>query len=379
MIEPGTIIRDIRIVERLGEGGMGETWLGVQEAIGREVAVKVIRADHRLDAAAKARFLREAHILGQLEHPNICRIYDFVETDEADLIVLELIRGRSLRERLAEPLDDGTRLRIASQVLAALEAAHAISVIHRDLKPDNIMVAGDGTVKVLDFGLARHATPGATSAGTPDRARVSNGSAGDSDTADSFDVTRFGEVVGTPRYLSPEQARGDPLTAASDMFVFGLLLRELWTGRPPFSDELTVKQLVRKAMLGEIEPVTGIDPDVAALIGELCAVEPRDRPSAAIAQERLQWIRERPRRAARRRVLVAVIAALAMAASVSTIGFFQARRSQRRAEAARAEAEAVNSFLRSMLASAAPDERGIDTKVVEVLDAAAAQVEVDFA
>lgn len=375
MIGPGSTIRDIRIVERLGEGGMGETWLGVQEAIGREVAVKVIRAERRLDAAAKARFLREAHILGQLEHPNICRLYDFVETDEADLLVLELIRGRSLRELLAEPLDDEWKLRIASQVLAALEAAHAISVVHRDLKPDNIMVADDGTVKVLDFGLARHATPGAPASGFDAAATTEN--AGD-DSGDAA-VTRLGEVVGTPRYLSPEQARGDQLTAASDMFVFGLLLRELWTGRPPFSEELTVRRLVMKAMMGEVEPVTGIDPAVAGLIGELCAVEARDRPSAAAAQERLQWIRERPRRVAKRRAIVVVMAALALAATVSTAGFFHARSSQRQAEAARAEAEAVNTFLRSMLASAAPDEQGIDTKVVEVLDAAAERVDVDFA
>ena len=375
VIGPGTTIRDIRIIEPLGEGGMGETWLGVQESIGREVAVKVIRADRRLDAAAKTRFLREARILGQLEHPNICRIYDFVETDEADLIVLELIRGRGLRELLAEPLDDEARLRIAFQIIAALEAAHAISVVHRDLKPDNIMVADDGTVKVLDFGLARRAVP-------PDAAaakRSSDGVGEDDGAADTSEVTRLGEVVGTPRYLSPEQARGDQLTAASDMFVFGLLLRELWTGRPPFSDELNVRGLVKKAMLGEIEPVTGLDPAVASLIGDLCAVEPGDRPSAAVAQKRLQWISEVPRRAARRRVRVAGIAVLAVAATVSTIGFFQARSSQRRTETARAEAEAVNGFLRSMLASAAPEERGIDTKVSEVLDAAAARVEVDFA
>jgi tetratricopeptide (TPR) repeat protein/tRNA A-37 threonylcarbamoyl transferase component Bud32 len=377
VIGPGTIIRDIRIVEQLGAGGMGETWLGVQEAIGREVAVKVIRAERRLDAAAKARFLREAHILGQLEHPNICRLYDFVETDEADLIVLELIRGRSLRELLAEPLDDEAKLRIASQVLAALEAAHAISVVHRDLKPDNIMVADDGTVKVLDFGLARHAIPGAAIDRTDPNGPPAG--AGDDRATEDPGVTRLGEVVGTPRYLSPEQARGDQLTAASDMFVFGLLLRELWTGRPPFSEELTVRRLVMKAMMGEVEPVTGIDPAVAGLIGELCAVEARDRPSAAAAQERLQWIRERPRRVAKRRAMVVVMAALALAATVSTAGFFHARSSQRQAEAARAEAEAVNTFLRSMLASAAPDERGIDTRVVEVLDAAAERVDVDFA
>ena len=259
MIGPGDIIRDIRIVERLGAGGMGEVFLGVQETIGREVAVKAIRADRRLDSVAKARFLREAHILAQLEHPNICRLYDYIETDEQDLIVLELIRGRSLSELLVSPTEETEKMRIAEQVLAALEAAHAISVIHRDLKPENIMVAEDGTVKVLDFGLARHIVPATTESDVSGENWIVQGRGPAAKAVERSAVTHLGDIVGTPRYLSPEQARGEPLTAASDIFSFGLVLQELWTGRPPFGADIGARELVVKAMWGDIEPVEGID------------------------------------------------------------------------------------------------------------------------
>jgi len=378
MIGPGDIIRDIRIVERLGAGGMGEVYLGVQETIGREVAVKAIRADRRPGSRAKARFLREAHILAQLEHPNICRLYDYIETDEQDLIVLELIRGRSLSEILLSPVDETEKMRIAEQVLAALEAAHAISVIHRDLKPENIMVADDGTVKVLDFGLARHVVPATIESDVSGEHWIAQGDGARAGAAEQSALTHLGDIIGTPRYLSPEQARGEPLTAASDIFSFGLVLQELWTGRPPFGKDIGAKELVVKAMWGDIEPVEGIDSQVAELIHELTALAPRRRPSAAAVQDRLRWIRERPRRRARRRLLAAVILALTAAAAASTAGFFHARRSQQKAEAAQAEAEAVNEFLRAMLASPAPTAHGIDTKVVEVIDEAAERIESDL-
>ncbi len=378
MISPGDVIRDIRIVELLGEGGMGEVFLGVQEKIGREVAVKVIRADRRPDSRAKARFLREAHILAQLEHPNICRLYDYIETDEQDLIVLELVRGQNLGKLLPTLTDDAERMRIAEQVLTALEAAHAISVIHRDLKPENIMITDDGTVKVLDFGLARHVVPPVDSDISGEHRQLT----GDQDPPEDLEqsaLTLFGDIVGTPRYLSPEQARGEHLTAASDIFAFGLVMQELWTGRPPYGADIGARELVAKAMWGDIEPAEGIDSNIAEFIRDLTALAARRRPSATAAQDRLRWIRQRPRRLAKRRLLAVVILALTMAAVASTVGFFHARGSQQHAEAAQAEAEAVNDFLRAMLASPAPTEQGIDTKVVEVLDDAAQRVESDLA
>lgn len=378
MIRPGDVIRGIRIIERLGEGGMGEVFLGVQEKIGREVAVKAIHRDHRLDPSAKARFLREANILAQLEHPNICRLYDSIETDEHELIVLELVRGRNLRELLSEPLSTEKKMEIAEQVFTALEAAHAISVIHRDLKPENIMVTDDGTVKVLDFGLARHVssmpkvpvlTTDETATETPTQP----------ETADDPSLTRMGHVVGTLRYMSPEQARGDELTAASDIYVAGTVLHELWTGRPPYDTGLSPREIAVQAMTGQFNPQIGDDHDLSALISDLTALEPRERPSAAAALDRLCWIRERPRRRARKRMVTAVFTAMAIAVIASTAGFFHARHSQQRAETARAQAEAVNDFIQGMLASAAPGKQGIDTKVIEVLDDASARVDGDLA
>lgn len=377
MIGPGATIRDIRLVERLGSGGMGEVFVGVQDTLDREVAVKAIRVDRRLDGAARRRFLREARILSQLEHPNICRLYDLIEVDGQDFIVLELIRGRSLRELVGESPSEAEKLDIAEQVVAALAAAHAISVVHRDLKPENIMVADDGTVKVLDFGLARRTAetehPPSPVSEPPSEDVPPNAAVAEAG------WTRLGDVLGTPRYMSPEQARGEALTAASDMYAFGLLLQELWTGRPPYGVGLTAEEMVQKAMWGDIAPAEGIDLQVTGLIGSLTVFEPGQRPTAAAAADRLRWIKELPWRRARKRATTAAVAALVLAAVTSTAGFFIARQAQRRAEAARTEAEAVNQFLRGMLASAAPDRQGIDTKVVDVLGGAAATVDSDFA
>jgi serine/threonine protein kinase len=225
----GERIRDLQIVEKLGEGGMGEVYLGLDEVLGRRVAVKAIRAARRLDDRARARFLREARILSQLDHPAICRLFEFIARDEGDLLVLELVEGEPLSVLLDQGAGKRQRLEIARSVASALTAAHAVSVIHRDLKPENVMVTADGRVKVLDFGIARIAEDGTaeTSAserfepGDPVRRR------------DDGTLTAIGDVVGTPRFMSPEQARGEAATAASDIYSFGLLLQELLSATPP--------------------------------------------------------------------------------------------------------------------------------------------------
>jgi tetratricopeptide (TPR) repeat protein len=376
-------IGDIRLVEKLGEGGMGQVFIGEDEKLGRQVAVKLIRPERRLDADARARFVREAQLLSQLEHPNICRLYDLVEADDLECLVLELVRGESLRARMRDGLTRADRFRAADQVTAALVAAHAMSIVHRDLKPENIMLTPDGTVKILDFGLARTVeAAGVTSSALEPQKREEdrpNGSADDG-------LTALGDVMGTPRYMSPEQARGEAVTAASDIYSFGLILSELFTGRPPYRDDLSMTSLRHHAEWGDTEPVRGLEPPLAELVGRMTAFLPRDRPSAEAVAERLRSIRDRPRRRVRHILAAAVAASLLAAAAVSTVGLVRAKRAQTRAEAseqtareAQAQAEAVNSFLQEMLASPDPREMGRDVRVLDVLDRAADSAERTFA
>ena len=349
----GASVRTIRLVEHLGEGGMGSVYLGVDERLQRRVAVKAIRPERRLDAGARARFLREARVLSQLEHPNICRLYEFVEEAAGDFLVLELVQGISLKSVIAKGLPRGRALAIGTAVADALAAAHALSIAHRDLKPENVMVAADGTVKVLDFGLARPVAPAAwsaTSDGVGDIAPAAP------EVANAAAVTQLGAVLGTPRYMSPEQARGEPATAASDMYSFGLLLQEMLTGQPPVPPDLPHDVLLQRAMWGETTEPVGIEPQSRALVDALKSLKPGDRPGAAAVVERLRWIAGTSRRRLRRLTAAAVAAIVVGAATVSSVGFVRARRAQARAETseaaarkAQAQAEAVSSFLTTML------------------------------
>jgi tetratricopeptide (TPR) repeat protein/tRNA A-37 threonylcarbamoyl transferase component Bud32 len=378
----GRTFRNIRIVGPLGRGGMGDVYDGVDETLNRRVAVKVMRDERRLDQTSKRRFLREARILSRIEHPSICRVYDFIEDDDIDLLVMERIDGVSLSTAIDNGMTEIERWHIAVRVSMALAAAHRLGVIHRDLKPDNIMVTDDGDVKVLDFGLARSETTMTNAeasgvAGTDNRTSSPTGGAA---------TTLAGNVVGTPAFMSPEQARGEITTAASDMYSFGLVLQHLFTGQPPYEHGLPLEVLLRKAMWGDTRPLTGVDKDVAGLIGALLELAPDARPTAAEILLRLDWIRDRPRRRLRRAAIAAIAVSLVVGAVVSTVGFVHARRAQRRAEAseqealaALAEADAVRTFLTGMLAAVDPRQEGRDVRVVELLDRASATVDDTFA
>jgi serine/threonine protein kinase len=378
----GTAVRSIRLIEELGQGGMGEVYLGRDEHLQRNVAVKAIRQDRRLDPAARARFLREARMLSQLEHPNVCRLYEHVEQDGAEFLVLELVQGRTLRDVIGERLPLAAKLSIASQIAAALAAAHALSIVHRDLKPENVVVMADGTVKVLDFGLARP-IGGDTIGGGPAGAAVT-GAGSQPEEADAT-LTGLGVMMGTPRYMSPEQARGEGATAASDMYSFGLVLQELLSGASPFPPDLPPGAMLQKARWAETLPPAGLGPDLTALVNSLKSFLQRDRPDAAAVVGRLRWIAEAPRRRVRRVTTAAVAAALVAAAGISTFGYLRAERARTHAEAserearqARADTEAVNAFLRKMLSSADPRRMGIEIKVADVLDQAVANARAEL-
>ena len=151
----GQVVSHYEILDQLGQGGMGDVYVARDRTLGRKVALKAIRADRRLSEQAKHRFVREARILSKLDHPNICRIYDYVSDEQGDFLVLELIDGQTLTKVIAERPDHAACMKVAEQVTNVLVAAHAEGVVHRDLKPANLMLKADGELKVLDFGLAR--------------------------------------------------------------------------------------------------------------------------------------------------------------------------------------------------------------------------------
>jgi tetratricopeptide (TPR) repeat protein/tRNA A-37 threonylcarbamoyl transferase component Bud32 len=322
------IVSHYRILESLGMGGMGEVYAGLDETLKRKVALKAIRRDQRLSAHAKARFLREARLLSQLDHPNVCRVYDYIEEDEGDWLVLEFVEGTSLRDALQEGLDHSSKLAIAEQIARALVAAHTADVVHRDLKPQNVMVTGEGQAKVMDFGLARTGGPEteraeAAEQGDPqwtapapanahetapvlERPRswdpLSRGSRPSREELAGFE-TQAGAIMGTLGYMSPEQARGEVATSASDMYSFGLLLQELFTGQTAFDSDVEYETLFENVKTGRTLAPSGVSADLARLIERLKSVPPTHRPTALEAEERLRWIRDKPKR--RLRILAA--------------------------------------------------------------------------
>ncbi len=377
----GLNVGHIRIGKILGEGGMGQVLEGFDEKLKRRVALKAIHPKRLSDSRARARFLREAQTLSQIEHPNICRIYDFLDYEGQDLIVLEFLEGQTLKERLQEGLDPNLRLPIVEQTCAALVAAHSVSVAHRDLKPENIMITPSNTVKVLDFGLARNAPRLPRSIETTVQ-EVPQGlpkiHPEDFPQDLSETLTELGDILGTPRYMSPEQARGEEITAASDMYSFGLLVQEIYTGRSPFGEGLDLKSLYHKAMWGDTLPVEGVDTVITELIQGLKSIVPRERPTAEMAAAKLKWLRERPRRRLKTVATALIIGSLTVAAVVSGFGLSHAKKSLKLAQEAQAETESINTFLLNMLQSADPGQLGIDIRVVDVLDQAVDRVAVDF-
>ena len=215
----GTALGVYRISGLIGKGGMGEVYRARDEKLGRDVALKVLPSEFASDPDRFARFGREARLLASLSHPNIAGIHGLEESGATHFLVLELIEGETLTERLGRSLSIEQALRLAVQIATALEAAHAKGIIHRDLKPGNIKIAPDGTVKVLDFGLAKATEASGVS---PDLSQ--------SPTL-SMTATAHGVILGTAGYMSPEQARGDTVTKQADIWAFGCILFEMLSGR----------------------------------------------------------------------------------------------------------------------------------------------------
>src|SRR5271157_141630 len=228
----GRTISHYRIAAKLGDGGMGVVWKARDTRLDRFVALKVLPAAMTGDPERKRRFVQEAKAASALNHPNIITIYEIDQAEGVDFIAMEFVPGKSLQQLITRKrLEPNEALNYAIQLAGALAAAHAAGIVHRDLKPGNIMVNESGSVKVLDFGLAKLTEPGG--AGEPDLTR----------TIAEAPMTFEGMIAGTPSYMSPEQAQGKKLDGRTDIFSFGSVLYELVTGRRPFVGDSTTAVL----------------------------------------------------------------------------------------------------------------------------------------
>jgi serine/threonine protein kinase/tetratricopeptide (TPR) repeat protein len=262
---PSEQVGPYRLEEPLGHGGMGAVWRAWDERLKRQVAAKRVRADTNF-SQTRARLRREAQAVARLNHPSIVHIYDIVEGDEVDWIIMELVNGQTLRQRLREkgPFGPAMAARLGHEIAEGLAEAHESGILHRDLKATNIMVTPAGQAKILDFGLAKEMTQ---------------------DGADQDPTLSVpGMILGTAYAMSPEQAQGHPLDSRSDLFSLGALLYEVLTGSPPFHGDSTTACLAR-VLSYQPSPlwhsVPGIPYELSDLVEQLLQKEPADRPQSA--------------------------------------------------------------------------------------------------
>ncbi len=233
-VESGQMLSHYRLVEKIGEGGMGVVWKALDTKLNRHVAIKVLPSELTADPERRLRFQREAQAAAALSHPNIAVIYEVGEHDGSPFLTMELVEGRTLRSLLGgKPLNMPDALRFAAEIAEGLAHAHQARVIHRDIKPDNIIVRSDHHPKILDFGLAKI---------LEDREELTRSKLSQADTL-TEELTREGKVLGTAAYMSPEQARGDAVDHRSDIFSFGITLYEMVTGERPFQGKTPMDTL----------------------------------------------------------------------------------------------------------------------------------------
>jgi serine/threonine-protein kinase len=286
------------LLEFLG-GGMSHVYRARDTAIGRQVAIKILTPEACQDPEAKARFLQEARMAGNIEHENIIRIHDYGEEQGRPFIVMEFLVGEDLRHAIRDNHvgDLSNRLRIALDIARALEYIHSKNIIHRDIKPDNVHIDRSGKVKLMDFGIAK---------------------------AEGLHLTRTGFAVGTPYYMSPEQVRGEPATESMDVYAFGILLFELLTGQKPVEGD-TLERLFYAILNEPLKPEPMVEAGVPAPIIDLVlrctAKEPKGRPRSfteIIAELAPPAPSVAPRRS---RVLIDAAIALVLLAAVAALYF----------------------------------------------------------
>ena len=277
MIEPGQQLLHYRLIEKIGEGGMGVVWKAEDTRLHRFVALKFISEDKAKDTQAVERHLREARAASALNHPNICSIYDIGEFEGSHFIVMELLEGLSLQHRIgSRPMDVEVAIDLATQLTDALIAAHAKGIVHRDIKPANVMVVEDGSgssrAKILDFGLAKLAA-GPTSGAAPDDA-----------TQTVLDLTTPGAAVGTVSYMSPEQALGKELDRRTDIFSLGVVLYEMITARRAFEGNTSAAvfdAILNRAPTAPVELNRKVPEELSRIINKALEKDPALRYQGA--------------------------------------------------------------------------------------------------
>ena len=275
-LTPGMRLDHYEILSPIGKGGMGEVYRARDTRLGREVAIKTLPAGLTRSGDHLARFVREARAASALNHPNICTIHDLGEHDGQPFMVMELLKGDTLRDLLMRgPLVLDRALEIGQQLAAALDAAHRAGIIHRDIKPANIFISDRDVAKILDFGVAR----------------IQHAAFEDAQTEAADLVTQAGNVIGTVAYMSPEQARGETLDVRSDLFSLGIVLYEMTTGRLAFPGNTTAV-IFNRILSSPIEPATHVNPSLPkgldALFERLLAKD-RDRRHST-ARELSGWL-----------------------------------------------------------------------------------------
>ena len=261
-----------RLGRSLGHGGMATVHVARDETLGRDVAIKRLSEALSGDEVFRERFMREARTAAGLSHPNIVGVFDVGDEGGIPYIVMECVEGRTLAELLAQngPLDPDRTVDLILQACAGLEHAHAAGLVHRDIKPQNLLVRDDDTLKIVDFGIARP--------------------------VDGTQLTLAGTILGTAAYLAPEQALGERVTAAADLYSLGAVTYELLSGRPPYEFE-SLAELPVKQREGPPPPIDGISEELQDAVHGCLAPDPANRPAsaAALAHELAQASPEPPK------------------------------------------------------------------------------------
>ena len=261
MAEIGQVLGNrYRLIELLGSGGMATIYRANDTGLGRDVALKLLRTEYLRDPEFSSRFRQEAQAAASLSHPNVVTVYDYGEDPSGPYIVMELIDGEDLATilRRSGALPPRQVARIGSAVARALAAAHARGLVHRDVKPGNVLIGRDGQVKVVDFGIARAIA--------------------------EAQVTLPGTTLGSVHYFSPEQARGEPATSASDIYSLGIVLYEMLTGSRPWEGDSAASVALARLSGPIPDPMAvrpSVPPDLAAITRRALALDPRDRWASA--------------------------------------------------------------------------------------------------